>query len=507
MDSPLLIAVLTVFVAAAVNGGLGYGFSSISVPVLLLSWTARILNPALVLLEVFLNLVALVVNRRGIPRVVGPLAPVLAGAVPGVLVGSWVLSTAPTDHLKLATYGLLLPITLIQSLGLRCPMPQGKVAGVPVGAGIGVLYAATTISGPPLAAYLNNQGLAKDDFRAALSLFRVVEASLTAAAYAWLGLFTAESASLATTFALPVLLGLPLGHFVLRRMQPETFRRVCMATDAVLVTFGLSRVATDALHLVTQEVGLGLVAAVALFEAVVLSRHFSRSAAATAGAVPAPSPVALDFPVALRLEGRPALVVGAGPIATGRIRHLLESKAQVTVVAPSASPEVQALAAQGALAWHPREFFPGDCAGAALVFAATSSHAVNAQVAAEARAAARLVNVADSPELCDFHVPSIGRQGVVTVAVSTAGQAPGLARHVRARAMSQVTPAYGTLARLIGRVRRLLAPGKARAVAIARLVDGGAAQLLERGDGAGLRRLLRQAVEPARQPAEQRSRP
>ena len=112
---------------------------------------------------------------------------------------------------------------------------------MPLGAGVGVLYGLTTISGPPLALFWNNQGLAKDDFKVALAVVRSIESVCALVAYAWLGLFTRESGGLLPWIVPGVLIGFPLGHVLIRRVGGETFRRVCMSFDAYLVAFGLSR--------------------------------------------------------------------------------------------------------------------------------------------------------------------------------------------------------------------------------------------------------------------------
>jgi hypothetical protein len=117
--------------------------------------------------------------------------------------------------------------------------------GLPFGAGVGFLYSVTTISGPPLAVLFNNQGLVKKDFRAALGMIRVAESTITAIAYYHLGLFNKQSMSLVPLIAPSVILGIPLGTFLIRRLDPETFRRICMSFDVWVVGFGLSRVLAE----------------------------------------------------------------------------------------------------------------------------------------------------------------------------------------------------------------------------------------------------------------------
>ena len=242
MDSVLLLLAVTSFGAATVNGALGYGYSSITVPISLLVVTSRVLNPALVLIECVVNLYALVIARRSIRRVWPLVAPVAIGILPGVVIGSLVLFAIGTDWAKLVTYATLLPLILLQAAGVRWPIRRVRTVGVPFGAGVGVLYSLTTISGPPLAMYFNNQKLAKDEFKVALALTRSIESLSTLIAYAAIGMITADSVALVPVLAPGVLLGLPLGFYLIRRLHTETFRRVCMSFDAYLVAFGLSRV-------------------------------------------------------------------------------------------------------------------------------------------------------------------------------------------------------------------------------------------------------------------------
>src|SRR5262245_33597279 len=120
-------------------------------------------------------------------------------------------------------------------------MQSRWLVGLPFVTALGVLYSVTSISGPPLAILFNNQGLVKNEFRAGLALVRVVESSVTAIVYYKLGLFIAESEQLLLTFIPSVVFGIPLGAYVIRRMDAETFRRICMSFDAGVVGFGLSR--------------------------------------------------------------------------------------------------------------------------------------------------------------------------------------------------------------------------------------------------------------------------
>jgi uncharacterized membrane protein YfcA len=237
----LVLIAITLF-AAIVNGALGYGFSSLTVPVALLFYTNRVLNPTMVLVEVGINIFVLFINRDSVPNVYKRVYPIMIGLLPGIVLGSYLLASLHPGWIKLCTYAFLLPLILVQAAGIRRPIRSERGFGLPFGAGIGFLYSVTTISGPPLAVLFNNQGLVKRDFRAALGLIRVAESSATAIAYYYLGLFTHQSAALVPLIVPSVLVGIPLGTLLIRRLDPETFRRICMTFDVWVVAFGLSRV-------------------------------------------------------------------------------------------------------------------------------------------------------------------------------------------------------------------------------------------------------------------------
>jgi len=267
-------AVITL-AAAVVNGALGYGFSSITVPLALLFVGSRLLNPALVVVEVVLNGYVLFVNRDALPRVRRRMTPVVAGLVPGIAAGTFALALVRPDWLKLWTFALLLPLILLQAAGFRRPLAAERRWGWLFGNGVGALYALTTISGPPLALFLNNQGLAKREFRASLGFIRLAEASFTAIAYAYAGLFTRESLTLVPAIVPSLVIGVPFGVWLIRRIDAETFRRICMSFDAWVVGFGLSTL-LRVLHLVDGPEAYGVLGAVASIDTILLYRFFSR---------------------------------------------------------------------------------------------------------------------------------------------------------------------------------------------------------------------------------------
>src|SRR5690242_15772166 len=230
----IALAAIALF-AAFVNGAIGYGFSSLTVPLALVFYTNRVLNPAVVVIEVFINFYVLFINLSGVATVWRRVVPILVGLLPGIGLGSLILTSLHPGWIKFGTYTVILPLLLVQAAGWRRPLRSTWQIGLPFGTGLGILYSVTTISGPPLAILFNNQGLVKTEFRAGLALVRVMESSVTAIVYYQLGLFTAESEKLLWVFVPCVAVGVPLGAYVIRHLDAETFRRMCMSFDAWVV--------------------------------------------------------------------------------------------------------------------------------------------------------------------------------------------------------------------------------------------------------------------------------
>jgi len=165
---------------------------------------------------------------------------------------------------------------------------------------------------------------------------------------------------------------------------------------------------------------------------------------------------ATAYPIALVLAGRPCLVVGGSAAAESKVKGLVEAGARITVVSPWLSPALLALAGDGRFAWWPREYAAGDAAGFFLVIVAIDDGAVNAQVAAEARERGVLVNCADDPGRSDFLVPAVVRRGSLSVAVSTGGASPIMARLVREEIDALLPEGYAALTQIVADARRAL---------------------------------------------------
>jgi uroporphyrin-III C-methyltransferase/precorrin-2 dehydrogenase/sirohydrochlorin ferrochelatase len=159
------------------------------------------------------------------------------------------------------------------------------------------------------------------------------------------------------------------------------------------------------------------------------------------------------FPLFLKLEGRPVLLVGAGSAAAAKLRLLGSAGARVTTIAHSPSADLLAAVVDTRAELVRDVLSPRHLSDAELVFGATGDDAEDRAVATRAHAAGKLVNIVDRPDLSDFTMPAIVDRGDIVVAVSTHGASPVLAQRVRAAIESVLPPGLGRLAQFAQRFR------------------------------------------------------
>ena len=196
-----------------------------------------------------------------------------------------------------------------------------------------------------------------------------------------------------------------------------------------------------------------------------------------------------QFPVFFTVQDRPVLIAGGGEAAARKLRLLLKADARVTVVAPDATDEILDLVEAGDIDWQARAFQPEDLTGIILAYGATGIDAVDRQVSDAARRAGVPVNVVDRPELSDFITPAIIDRAPITVAVSSGGTAPVLARGVKAAIERLLHPNLGALAlfaeRFRGAVKAVVPAGRTRLRFWDAFFDGPIAARVLAGDETG----------------------
>jgi len=198
-----------------------------------------------------------------------------------------------------------------------------------------------------------------------------------------------------------------------------------------------------------------------------------------------------EYPVNLRLEGRPVLVVGGGRVAAQKVRGLVDAGAAVRVVAPDVD---DAIVAAGVDVQR-RPYEPGEAGtgGYRLVVTATGVPAVDQQVFDDADAAGVWVNSADDPARCSFTLPARARRGDLLVTVSTGGRSPALASWLRERLEAELGPEYEVLLDVLAAERaRLRAEGRSTEHSGWKsALRSGMLDRIREGDLAGARELLR----------------
>ncbi len=212
------------------------------------------------------------------------------------------------------------------------------------------------------------------------------------------------------------------------------------------------------------------------------------------------------LPVFLDIKGRSALVVGGGDAAGRKARLLAKAGAEVTVVAASPCADLLSMTRAGEVTLEVRDFDDGDVIGRAIVISAIGTRREDAAVSRAAQAAGVLVNVVDTPALCSFIMPAIVERDAITVAISSGGTAPILARSVRLRIERMLPPGIGRLARFAesfrGAVKATHPEPLARRRFWERFFDGAMAEMVLKGDDRGARE--RMLTEVNRAPAAAR---
>jgi precorrin-2 dehydrogenase/sirohydrochlorin ferrochelatase len=196
------------------------------------------------------------------------------------------------------------------------------------------------------------------------------------------------------------------------------------------------------------------------------------------------------YPMLVDLTGKRCLVVGGGAVAERKVALLVESGAGVEVISPKATARLEWLASSRRIRLRRRPVRASDLLGAFLVVVATDDPKVNREVGGRVKRAGGLVNVADDPAACSFLVPSVVRRGDLTVAISTGGGSPALAKKLRQRLEQIIGPEYEafvTALRLLReRTRHTIADPEDRQRIYRRAIESDLFEAAARGDSAAV---------------------
>ncbi len=159
------------------------------------------------------------------------------------------------------------------------------------------------------------------------------------------------------------------------------------------------------------------------------------------------------YPVNLKIKNKKCVVVGGGKVAERKIKFLLEKGALVTVISPKITSLLEELWRATKVNYLPVVYSPSSLKNAFLVIAATDDRAINSRVAENANQLGILVNVVDSPAESSFIMPAILSRGDLTIAISTAGKSPALARKIKEDLALMYSDEYGDLIEILAQAR------------------------------------------------------
>ncbi len=162
------------------------------------------------------------------------------------------------------------------------------------------------------------------------------------------------------------------------------------------------------------------------------------------------------YPVFLDIIDKSCLVVGGGQVGTRKVMALLDCGARVTVISRDVTPELQSLFDRQKITLRLGQYRTADLDGIYLVIGATDDEFLNRKIHFDAEQQHKLCNIADRPEACNFILPSVINRGDLTIAISTSGKSPALAKKLRKSLEKDFGDEYGEFLRIMGALRTKL---------------------------------------------------
>lgn len=192
------------------------------------------------------------------------------------------------------------------------------------------------------------------------------------------------------------------------------------------------------------------------------------------------------FTINLNIQGHKCLVIGGGHVAERKVESLLQGGADIYLVSPKITQNIEKLAEKGTIKLINREYETSDLDGCFLVISATDNQQVNGKVADDCLSRNILINVVDDPDKCNFTVPSIMRRGSLCIAVSTDGKSPTLAKKIREELEQRFGDEYAEFLDLMGEIReqvmKEIPDEKKRRMIFECLIDSDIIDLIRKGN-------------------------
>jgi precorrin-2 dehydrogenase/sirohydrochlorin ferrochelatase len=200
------------------------------------------------------------------------------------------------------------------------------------------------------------------------------------------------------------------------------------------------------------------------------------------------------YPVSLDMTDKRCVIIGGGAVAERKAERLSECGAQVVVVSRSLTPVLEDRKKADTIEHIDADYEKKTLRGAFMVIGATDRDDVNAQVSQDALSLGILVNIVDDPDRCNFILPSLLQQGDLSIAISTGGKSPALARKIREELQQQYGPEYESLLTIMGSLRkRVLAQGhasEANKAVFEALVRSDMLQAIRNGNGNLVKKII-----------------
>ncbi|MCX7817412.1 MAG: bifunctional precorrin-2 dehydrogenase/sirohydrochlorin ferrochelatase [Syntrophales bacterium] len=204
------------------------------------------------------------------------------------------------------------------------------------------------------------------------------------------------------------------------------------------------------------------------------------------------------YPIFVNVKDRLCTVVGGGEVAERKVKRLLECGARVVVVSSEITEGLAKLRDAGLITHISEEYRSSHIKGSFLVIGATNRRETNKKISADCRRENVLVNIVDSPDECDFIVPSVLTRGDLTVAISTGGRSPALARRIREELETTFGEEYAVLSEILGRLRVRVKSQKDEAKAnrdvFYRLLETDILEAIKKRDWSEVRRIIKEVV-------------
>lgn len=160
------------------------------------------------------------------------------------------------------------------------------------------------------------------------------------------------------------------------------------------------------------------------------------------------------YPIFLKLSGKLCIVIGGGKVAERKVQSLLECNARIRVISPNLTSRLKDWVNKGLIEYKQGKYDPQDLNGAFLVISATNREDVNESVSKECFRKGILVNVVDVPSKANFFVPATVRRGPLSIAISTDGKSPLMARLIKEDLEALYGPQFGSFIEFLGNIRK-----------------------------------------------------